>query len=75
MLPAPSIASFQPGCPYSRQAISPLALSRAAPGLLAQGLRQEGRQGRPGAVDAPGYTPGAAAEAKLRPVKRRDRRE
>ena len=74
MLPAPSIASFQPGCPYSRQAISPLALSRAAPGLLAQGLRQEGRQGRPGAVDAPGYTPGAAAEAKLR-RKLRDRRE
>ena len=38
VLPSPTVASFKPGCPYSRQAFSPMALSRAAPGAIAQGL-------------------------------------
>ena len=64
VLPAPSVTGFQPGCPYARQAFSPLSLSRAAPGTLAQGLRH----GRPAAEGLP-----SATEAKAK-AKRRDSR-
>mgnify|MGYP004187739159 CR=1 FL=1 len=70
VLPAPTVSSFQPGCPYTRQAFSPLALSRAAPGTLAQGLRH-GRPGAEGLVPPGG---GAASEAKARGKRRGDSR-
>ena len=61
VLPSPTVASFQPGCPYTRQAFSPLAVSRAAPGTRAQGLRH----GRPGAAEATsGISPASEAKAK-----------
>ena len=66
VLPAPSVTGFQPGCPYAPQAFSPLSLSRAAPGTLAQGLRH----GRPRAVEALPSAIEAKAGAKRRDSRR-----